>query len=250
MVQKVAVAKTKLEIVSEIVAVELPAELITHPALQGVSQQTLTSLANRFDVVKVPRGASIYQVEDEAKALYLVTIGAVRTQHKNAQGETLESSYVRELAILGAGEMLARAETMFECAVAVDSITAFALPISLMAELAARDPILLLNLAKALADRHQQAILNEKEALEPAFVRVAHHLTTLSNREGKIVAPDLYLVHTTQDDIAAASGLNPRTVSRAMKVLQQKGRLYIRRGEYLLRQPLTLAQAFAAQDLE
>jgi hypothetical protein len=57
------------------------------------------------------------------------------------------------------------------------------------------------------------------------------------------------MVRTTQDDIAAATGLNPRTVSRAMKTLQKKSRLYIRRGEYLLRQPLTLASAFDQDEM-
>ena len=101
-----------------------------------------------------------------------------------------------------------------------------------------------------LAERHQQGVINERQTLEPAFVRVASYLTTLTNREGKMVAPDLYLIRTTQDDIAAASGLNPRTVSRAMKVLQKKGRLSIRRGEYLLREPLSLALAFDDSEIE
>ncbi len=249
MVQKVAVALKKLEIVNEIVEIDLPAELVNHPTLHGVGQMSLTRLATRFDVVRVPRGASIYQVEAPMQAVYLVVSGAVRTQHKNEHGETIESHFRQGFSVLGAGELLSGAQVMAETAIAAEPVVAYSLPAELVRELCKRDVALLMNLATALAERHQQAIINERAALEPAFVRVANHLATLSNREGKTVAPDLYLIKTTQDDIAAASGLNPRTVSRAMKVLQKKGRLYIRRGEYLLREPLTLATVFAAEDI-
>jgi CRP-like cAMP-binding protein len=248
-VQKVAVAQKKLEIVNEIVDVQLPMELMSHPALHGVGQTALTTLANRFDIVRVPRGASIYNVESTLTHVFFVSSGAVRMQHKNEHGETLESAYFQGFSLLGAAELLAGSDVMAETAVAAEAIVAFAVPVAVAKELCKRDISFLMTLAKALAARHEQAIKNERAALEPAFVRVASYLMTLSNREGKLVAPDLYLVKTTQDDIAAATGLNPRTVSRAMKVLQQKGRLYIRRGEYLLRQPLTLSAAFANEDI-
>jgi len=249
MVSKVAVARTKVEFINEIEPVQLPADLLNHPALQGVGQMSLTALANHFDVVRVPRGAAIYRSESEAHALFLVSSGAVRTEHCNEQGETIESSFVSGFAILGAGELLSGAQVMSESAIAVEPVIAYALSMNVVKELCRRDIALLSNIAKALAARHTQAIKNEREMLEPAFVRVAHYLTTLSSREGKMVSPDLSMVCTTQDEIAAASGLNARTVSRAMKALQKNGRLYIRRGEYLLRSPLTLAQAFGTDAL-
>ncbi|MCC6810588.1 MAG: Crp/Fnr family transcriptional regulator [Deltaproteobacteria bacterium] len=249
MVQKVAVAQKKLEIVKEINEVSLPVELQNHPLLQGVSPNTLTAIATKFDISRVPRGASIYQVEAPAGLVHLVISGTVRTIHRNAQGETLESDWRQGFSVLGAGELISGSDVMLETAVAAEPVVAYSLPMALVRELITRDVQLLLNLSKALAERHTKGIANERQTLEPAFVRVANYLTTLTNREGKMVAPDLYLVRTTQDDIAAASGLNPRTVSRAMKVLQKKGRLYIRRGEYLLREPVTLSAAFDADEM-
>lgn len=244
MVQKVAVAQKKLEIVKEIAEISLPAELQNHPILQGVSPNTLTSIATNFDIRRVPRGANVYVVESEAYNVFLVASGTVRTLHRNDHGETLESDWREGFSVLGAGELLAQAPVMLETATAESAVVAYAIPMAVLKELITKDVHLLLNLSKALADRHNKGVTNERQALEPAFVRVARYLMTLSNREGKMVAPDLYLVRSTQDDIAAATGLNPRTVSRAMKVLQKKGRVYIRRGEYLLREPLTLAAAF------
>lgn len=249
MVSKVAVAQKKLEIVKEIAEVSLPAELQNHPLLQGVSPNTLTAIATKFDVVRVPRGASIYQVDAPAAHLFIVASGTVRTQHKNLEGETLESFFVRGFSVLGVGELIGDCPTMLETAIADEAVVAYSVPVATVKALLTSDVRLLANLAAALAQRHQQGVENERAALDPAFVRVAHYLTKLTMREGKTVAPDLYLVRTTQDDIAAASGLNPRTVSRAMKVLQKKGRLYVRRGEYLLRQPLTLASAFDKDEM-
>jgi CRP-like cAMP-binding protein len=249
MVQKVAVAQKKLEIVKETTEANLPTELSNHPLLQSVSPNTLTALATKFDIHRLARGASLYQVEAPALSLFLVVSGAVRSLHKNTHGETLESAFWQGFSILGAGELLSQSPVMLESAVAVEPVVAYSLPMELLRELIERDVQLLMNLSKALAERHQQGIATERAALEPAFVRVASHLTALTVREGKVVAPDLYLVRTTQDDIAAATGLNPRTVSRAMKVLQKKGRLYIRRGEYLLRQPLSLASAFDQDEM-
>ena len=61
MVQKIAVAKKELENTFDIAELQLPAELLNHPILQGVSPQTLTALSNRFDVIKAPRGAMVGQ---------------------------------------------------------------------------------------------------------------------------------------------------------------------------------------------
>lgn len=249
MVQKVAVAHKQLEIVKEIEEVQLPADLANHPMLQGVSPWILTKLTNRFDLIRVPRGAAIYNVGANLQSVVLVVSGAVRSVHKNEHGETLESDYRQGFSVLGVAELLSGSQTMLETAQAAEPVVAYAVPVALLRELMARDAQLLLNLAQALAERHTKAVQNERAMLDPAFVRVANYLTTLSNREGKVVAPDLYMIRTTQDDVAAAAGLNPRTVSRAMKVLQKKGRLYVRRGEYLLRQPCTLAAAFAEEEM-
>lgn len=249
MVQKVAVAQKKLEIVSEIEAIQLPAELVNHPVLQGLSQKVLAKAAKLFDLVRVPRGANLYTAGHAAKAVYFVVSGAVRSYHSNAQGETIESHWSTGFSLLGAGEALARAEEMMESAQAAEPVVAFSLPMATFQEMFQADGGLLANVARALAERHVRAIANERAALAPAFVRVANHLSTLALRTGKMVAPELYLIATTQEDVASASGLNPRTISRALKVLQQKGRVYIRRGEYLLRQPETLAEAFSPEEI-
>jgi CRP-like cAMP-binding protein len=244
-VQKVAVAHKKLEIVKEIAEISLPVELQNHPLLQGVSQNTLTAIASGFDIRRLARGACLYAVEAPAACAFFVVSGAVRTLHRNEQGETLESDFAEGFSVLGAGELISGSDVMLEGAFAESAVVAFAIPMTILREAMARDVKLLLNLSQALARRHCKGVDNERAALEPAFVRVARYLTTLSQREGKTVAPDLYLVRTTQDDLAAATGLNPRTVSRAMKALQKKGRVYIRRGEYLVREPLSLAAAVA-----
>jgi CRP-like cAMP-binding protein len=247
-VQKVAVAVKKLEIVKEITEVSLPVELQNHPLLQGVSPNTLTAIATSFDVHKVPRGVTMYAVEAPAACLWFVVSGAVRTLHRNAHGETIESDWREGFSVLGAGELLCGSDVMLESAAAESAVVAYAVPMRTIRELMRTDVKLLLNLSQALAARHQKGVANERAHLEPAFVRVARYLTTLSEREGKQVAPDLYMIRGTQDDIAACTGLNPRTVSRAMKDLQKKGRLYIRRGEYLLREPLSLAAAASKED--
>ena len=250
MVQKVAVAQKKLEIVKEVTEITLPSELQNHPLLQGVGGNTLNAIGPAFEMNRVPRGANIYQVEAPAGLLHVIISGAIRTIHRNDQGETLESAYCQGFTVLGCGELLSGSAVMLETAVAVEPVVSYSIPAAIIKELMVRDVQLLMNLSKVLAERHTQGVINERQTLEPAFVRVASYLTTLTNREGKMVAPDLYLIRTTQDDIAAASGLNPRTVSRAMKVLQKKGRLYIRRGEYLLREPLSLALAFDDAEME
>jgi CRP-like cAMP-binding protein len=240
MVQKVAVAK-KLEIVRDVVEISLPAELLGHPALNGVQPQTLAAFNGQVTLRQLPRGAALYRYEEDATLVYFIVSGTVRTQHHNAAGETLESDWISGFGCLGVGELFAQSDVYQETARLEDPVKAYGVPRRLLAQLCATDPRLTLNLAAQLARRHEKGLDNERAALAPAFVRIAKHLQKLVQREGHEVAPELFRIRSTQDDIAAATGLNPRTVARAMKVMQQLGRLYVRRGEYLVRQPLTLA---------
>jgi CRP-like cAMP-binding protein len=243
-VQKIAVSQKKIELVKDAPPVSLPSELQSHPILLGVNPRSLATIASALDLCRIPRSASLYRVETAASHVYLVVSGTVKTLHRSSRGETVESAWYEGFSILGVGELLGGSEAMQETAVAESAVCAYALPMELARNLVASDPRFLLNVAEALAARHAMGLSNERLTIEPAFFRVARYLITLSKRASKMVAADLYLVRTTQDDIAASTGLNPRTVSRAMKVLQKKGRLYIRRGEYLLREPMTLTAAF------
>src|SRR5687768_10210506 len=121
MVQKVAIGQKKLEIVSEIPAARLPADLAAHPLLQCVRPRSLTVLSTRFDLLKVARGSTLYTAGAPAKTLYLVGSGAVRTLHRNIAGETLETSWKQGFSVLGMGELLAEASEMQETAQVVES---------------------------------------------------------------------------------------------------------------------------------
>lgn len=240
MVQKVAVAAKKLEIVQEICTSELPAALLSHPVLAAASPASLTALSTHFDVIKISAGAALYRCEARCDRMFFLLAGTVQTLHHNAASETVESDWVSGPAVLAVHELFSGAEGYSETAMVQASGEAIAIPMSVVRQLIARDAAFALALAQALARRHSQALLNERATLDSAFVRVARYLQTLVQRGSKEVAPELFLLRVTQDDIASATGLNPRTVARAMKALQQKGRLYVRRGEYLLRQPMSL----------
>ena len=245
MVQKVAVAVKKLAIVEEIDVNQVPSALLSHPVLSAASPASLTAMSTQFDVSRIHAGAALYRCDSRADRIFFLLSGTVQTVHHNAAGETVESDWVTGPAVLGAHELFSGVESYRETAMIRGSGEVIAIPISLVRELAARDAGLGFALAQALARRHEEALRNERAALDSAFVRVARYLQRLVQRDSKEVAPELFQLHVTQDDIASATGLNPRTVARAMKALQQKGRLYVRRGEYLLRQPLTLASALS-----
>lgn len=247
MVQKVAVDKREIDLSFDVATSELPCELVGHPLLCGVGQKTLQVLSTSLEHLHLARGARLYRAEQTARCVYLLVSGKVRTVHQNALGETFETSWLQGPAALGVGELLAGLGTMQETAEVVEDAVLIALPMSVLRELLASDGKLPLNLATALAGRHMEGLKNERQILESAFYRVADYLATLSARSGQQMAPDLVQVKVTQDDIAAAKGINPRTVARALKVLQQKGRLSVRRGEYLLREPATLASAFTSE---
>lgn len=248
MVQKVAVAAKKLEVVRESLNVTLPSKLMFHPMLANVSPTTLNALNEQFTEIKLAPGTTLYRVDEPAHRVFFVVDGTIQTLHHSRAGESFEGDWRRGSHALGMGELFSGQQYYAETAFARAATEVFALPLSLVKELAGRDPALAMNLAKSMAERQHRAWENERSVLETGFVRVADYLIRLVVRDGKEVAPDLYQIKATQEEIAAASGLNPRTVARAMKALQKKGRLYIRRGEYVLRQPLSLTQALMEEE--
>lgn len=236
---KIAVTK-KLEVVTEEVTVNLPPQLLAHPALAGAQLSSLVAMSEKLRTVKLPRGAALFRVEEDAQEVFFVVSGTILMQHRNSASETFESDWLNGSQLVGVAELFAESPVYFETSRIEQPVEAYAIPVATMRALISRDHALAVNLAKALGRRMTRAIHNERSTLEPAFVRIAKYLANLAQRDGREVAPELVQIHSTQDDVAAATGLNPRTVARAMKALQKEGRVYVRRGEYLIRQPLTL----------
>lgn len=259
MVQKVAVVSKKLSLVqtNEVSSVDaaavpvaqlfaaLPPKLLYHPMLANVLPSTLQAIVDHFSEIRLATGMALYRVDQRADRMFFVVDGTMQTLHHNRAGESFEGDWRRGSHALAVSEMFSQQTFYTESAFARSAVELFALPISLVRDLAMKDPALAMNLGRALAERQHRAFENERSVLETGYVRVAEHLIRLVVRDGKEVAPDLYQIKSTQEEIASAAGLNARTVARAMKELQKMGRLYIRRGEYVLRQPLSLVQAFA-----
>lgn len=245
--QKIAVAK-RLEVVTEEVTVNLPPSLLAHPALAGAQLQTLVAMSEKIRTVKLPRGAALFRVEEDANEVFFIISGTILMQHRNAESETFESDWLSGSTMVGVAELFSDSPVFFETARIEQAVEAYAVPMAAMRQFISRDHALAVNCAKALGRRVARAIVNERATLEPAFVRIAKYLTNLAQREGREVAPELVQIHSTQDDVAAATGLNPRTVARAMKALQKEGRVYVRRGEYLIRQPHTLHLAVGGEE--
>ena len=167
----------------------------------------------------------IYDEGDPSTTMYRIQKGCVRLQVNGPTGDRQIIAFLSEGDTFGF--CLNRRSASAEAVTPVDLVC---ISIRAMLIQACREPSLIVDLL-ASADRCYSSLAHHLERMVHlnATERVLAFLAGEASRQGRTEAADRLMLRMNRQDVADFLGLEPETVSRALKTLETKGVL-TRRG--------------------
>jgi CRP-like cAMP-binding protein len=208
---------------------------------------TLMELDRRRQPSIFPEGATVFLQGDQPRAIYCVGTGRVKLSHGAADGRTVALGIAVSGDVLGVRPMLLgtthdlTAETLEEtrlCFIPKDDFLEFL----------ARNGAVSLRLAQKLSAELDDAYRHlSGAALKSTTQRLAELILTLSQTQGQPGPGGISLpTHMRQDELAEFLGVSPRSLSRALAALRDRGLIACRRRLIVVRDSAALRKSLAS----
>jgi len=215
---------------------------------RSLSPELLKKLDERVSVREFKRGQIIFQQGDPAHALFCVHFGLVKVSKIGRSGEETVIRLLRPGGIAGYRPILAN-EPFAACAEALEKSRVCMIPketfrliLQNSTEIAYE---LLVKLARDLRESEEQWLARAQQTVGK---RIAHLLLALTAEGGGIsqrqYAPVMKLRRV---DMARVIGTTPETISRTLRLFEEKGLVSLTRTTISLKEPLQLRRI--AQDM-
>ena len=200
-------------------------EVLTKAGLfQGVDPEDMEALAAQFELVEVPRGATVFHEGEPGDSLYIVLSGKIKLGRRTADGrENLvavmgPSDQFGELSLFDPGPRTATAVAVTDARLARMSKDALRSWITERPKIAEQ---LLRVLARRL--RRTNAMLGDLIFTDVPG-RVAKQLLQLAQRFGTVENGQLRVTHDlTQEELAQLVGASRETVNKALADFAHRG---------------------------
>jgi CRP/FNR family transcriptional regulator, cyclic AMP receptor protein len=191
---------------------------------QGVDPEAVEALANEFQIVEAPRGATLFSEGDPGESLYIVLAGKVKLGRRSSDGrENLvavmgPSDQFGELSLFDPGPRTATATVVTDARLAV-------LPKAALQKWVQDRPQIAMQLLRVVARRLRRTNTMLADLI---FVdvpgRVAKQLLQLAHRFGSLEGGHLRVTHDlTQEELAQLVGASRETVNKALADFASRG---------------------------
>lgn len=189
---------------------------------QGLSEELLATISRRALLKTYRAGEAVVNEEDPVRSLSVVLDGQVKLSKTSAEGKE------QTLTLLGPGDPFglctAFASNDFPAnAVSLKKTTVLTIPGSAVEEIVRQEPMLLLNIIRALSLRLKETMnLVESLALKEIPQRVASFLLHELARQHSGAQCNLVL-SITHRELAKIIGATPEALSRSLRKMSEDG---------------------------
>ncbi|MBX6323513.1 MAG: Crp/Fnr family transcriptional regulator [Rhodospirillaceae bacterium] len=216
---------------------------------RDLSPELLRRLAGVTQVVRVPKGATLFRQEDEGDSLYAVISGLVRIAVSGRGGRELiiglfePGDVFGEIALLDGLPRTASAQAEQDTTVLVIHRAPFT-------ALIAEEPALARHLIELLCERLRDSTEHLGEyAFLSVRCRLAKKLRALAIAHGRYEADGVRIaLRLSQTDIGQMLGVTREAVNKQLKGWCRQGVLSLERGTILVRDMAALAAAASPDD--
>ena len=189
----------------------------------GLAPEALSELAGGTVERSFDSGAFLFRQGQEADGFYIVVEGELNVHRQGMDGRE------QVLHIFGAGEVCGEVP-VFQgsdypaSAVATRRTRALYLPRSVFADIAERNPGVLMAMLASLSKRLRQFVdLIDDLSLKDVSARLARHLLSLAEQQGRPVVR----LESTKAMLASRLGTAPETLSRVLRKMQAGGMIQV-----------------------
>jgi CRP/FNR family transcriptional regulator, cyclic AMP receptor protein len=211
-----------------------PPRLADHGLCEVLSSRcrgALCEQAARGPARRVEAGQLLYHVGGEARSVFLIRCGLVKTSVVSARGQELTLRLYTAGDIVG--ELCLCTQERREQAVALEPSDVVEIPLELLTARLLQNPQAALELAAALCERMADAEERLRSiATDPVLERLVRTLLTLATVLGEPTAEGMQIrYHLAQEELARLVGARREVISSLMNRLRGQGLLtYTRRG--------------------
>jgi CRP-like cAMP-binding protein len=219
------------------------------PLFRGFAPAVVDEILAAATARRLEAGEALFRQGDPVEALYVVESGRLKLAQVTADGEEVVVGTVGPGAIL-AGVAVLEKRVLPVSAVAVSSSRVLFWLRPRILDLAARHPLLRMNVVNFIADRMQQSLSRIRElATENVSQRVARALLKLAGESGKAVAGGILIDQALgRQELAELAGTSMFTASRLLARWAREGVLEVGRQRVVVRSRERLEQLAAAED--
>jgi CRP-like cAMP-binding protein len=208
------------------------------PMFAGLAPEQLDDLLREAQSVRYPKGANVFQQDEEAHSFFVLLHGHLRVYKLTPDGQQVVVRIVSPGEVFGVAMAIGRTTYPATAAAVVDSI-ALVWPSTAWPRLIARHPILAVNTLQTVGSRLQDAHTRVVEmSTEQVERRIAHTLLRLAKQSGRKVETGVQIdFPITRQDVAEMTGATLHTVSRVLSAWEEKGLVEGGRQKITLRDP-------------
>ena len=208
------------------------------PVFAGLSMEELDELVREAQSVRYPKGANVFQQDDEAHSIFVLLHGHLRVFKLTADGQQVVVRYVSPGEVFGIAVAIGRTTYPATASAAVDSV-ALTWPSAAWPRLVAKHPALAVNTLQTVGSRLQDAHTRVVEmSTEQVEQRVAHTLLRLAQQAGKKVGAGVQIdFPISRQNLAEMTGATLHTVSRILSAWEDQGLVEGGRQRIVVRRP-------------
>jgi len=204
----------------------------------GLAAADLDHIVDAARPVRIEKGASLFEQDQEADRFFVLLDGRVRVLKTTPDGQQVTVRYIMPGELMGIAHALGRA-TYPATALAVLDCVALGWQSRLWAEFASAYPAFAMNtnrtIGSRLSDAHTQIVDMATRQVEQ---RIAHCLLRLVKQSGRKTGEGILIdFPISRQDIAEMTGTTLHTVSRALAAWEAKGLVVSKRQQVTVANP-------------
>jgi len=208
------------------------------PMFAGVGPDDLNDILREAQSVRYPKGASVFQQDEEAHSFFILLHGHLRVMKVTPDGQQVVVRYVTPGEIFGIAMAMGRGTYPATALAVVDSL-ALVWPSAAWPRLVAKHPSLAVNTIQTVGSRLQDAHTRVVEmSTEQVERRVAHALLRLAKQAGRKGDDGIQIdFPISRQDVAEMTGATLHTVSRILSAWEDQGLVGSGRQRISIRDP-------------
>lgn len=217
------------------------------PLFRGLAPAVVAEVLSSAAVRRFAAGEQVFLQGDPVTALYVVESGRLKLSQVTAEGEEVVVRTLSEGAIV-AGVALLDKRKLPVSATAVTDCAVLLWPRARILELAARHPILRMNVLSTIADRMQDSLSRIRElSTDSVARRVARALLRLARENGRSTERGILIDHALgRQELAELAGASMFTASRLLARWAREGVLEVGRQRVVVVAPGRLEELAGA----
>lgn len=208
------------------------------PLFSGLSPEQIDSLLQEAQSVRYPKGANVFQQDEEAHSFFVLLHGHLRVFKLTPDGQQVVVRFVAPGEIFGVAMAIGRTTYPATAQAVVESI-ALVWPSTAWPRLVGSHPGLAVNALQTVGTRLQDAHTRVVEmSTEEVERRVAHAILRLARQAGRKVEAGVEIdFPITRQDVAEMTGTTLHTVSRILSSWESQGLVEGGRQRIMIRDP-------------